>query len=366
VRIAVYTQAFLALVPAFQIAWNKPFALALPSEGERLSAKELKSLTSKCLTVYLTGCALLLSAFLQASKHQLTVYHALIVLMLSWLNNITAFLPHFILRIATDKSERPGLRNITGNIGGTVMTVAGLCHFSAMAALGIWVVQTLPNFDRSQAACANSTLFYVMGYDILVADPVFLVVAMIIFCLAAVPLLNVFLLDLYLKTTNFAVTLIFFSIISPAIIFFVRNRKLSAPAFVFLHDMSIWPLPVALFVDILLIIATESIIKRNTVASDGGIWSFGQTLALLLLAFPIMQTWKEGRKLWQLREARSITAYNETAYDFIQREISERWPSSEVMNGCMVLVFAIIRSFELRRRSRKPMHGVVNGLSMRG
>ncbi|KAJ3502222.1 hypothetical protein NLJ89_g8984 [Agrocybe chaxingu] len=79
VRTAVYTQAALSLV----------HPLAAGFDGQ-IKDYELKSLFTVYLGILLPGCALLLSSIIQAKTFGLSVYHGIIVLNLSWINNASA------------------------------------------------------------------------------------------------------------------------------------------------------------------------------------------------------------------------------------------------------------------------------------
>ncbi|CAA7270332.1 unnamed protein product [Cyclocybe aegerita] len=79
VRTAVYTQAALSLI----------HPLAAGFDGQ-IKDYELKSLFAVYLGILLPGCALLLSSIIQAKTFGLSVYHGIIVLNLSWINNASA------------------------------------------------------------------------------------------------------------------------------------------------------------------------------------------------------------------------------------------------------------------------------------
>ncbi|KDQ18838.1 hypothetical protein BOTBODRAFT_103487, partial [Botryobasidium botryosum FD-172 SS1] len=81
VRVSIYAQAFLSFVPAILFA----------ADG-KITRDELQSMKSISVGILITGCALLISAFIQAATFGLSVYHALIVLNLSWINASNCFL----------------------------------------------------------------------------------------------------------------------------------------------------------------------------------------------------------------------------------------------------------------------------------
>jgi hypothetical protein len=78
VRTAIYTQVVLSLV----------HPLVAGSNG-KIDDFEMQSLTTVYLSILLPGCALLISAIIQAKTFGLSAYHAMIVLFLSWINNIS-------------------------------------------------------------------------------------------------------------------------------------------------------------------------------------------------------------------------------------------------------------------------------------
>ena len=79
VRTAIYVQALLTLLSLY---------LAI-SDGE-LTAVETRSAAGQTFSIMATACALLVSTIIQASTTEgLDLYHALIILNLSWINNLT-------------------------------------------------------------------------------------------------------------------------------------------------------------------------------------------------------------------------------------------------------------------------------------
>jgi hypothetical protein len=81
VRAAIYAQAVLTLVQPI-----------LASVDGHISEKELIGLHRLYLGILLPGCALLVSAIIQATTLGLSVYHAIVVLQLSWINNTSALI----------------------------------------------------------------------------------------------------------------------------------------------------------------------------------------------------------------------------------------------------------------------------------
>ena len=79
VRTAIYIQAVLSLVHPLVAGYDGT-----------IDDFEMKSLATVYFGILLSGCALLLSAIIQAKTFGLSAYHAMIVLFLSWINNISA------------------------------------------------------------------------------------------------------------------------------------------------------------------------------------------------------------------------------------------------------------------------------------
>jgi len=80
VRIAIYIQAALTLVHAIVAGYDG-----------KIDDFEVKSLVTVFLGILLPGCALLFSAIIQAKTFGLSAYHAMIVLLLGWINTTSAF-----------------------------------------------------------------------------------------------------------------------------------------------------------------------------------------------------------------------------------------------------------------------------------
>jgi len=79
VRTAIYIQAALSLVHPLIAGYDG-----------KIDDFELQSLATVYLGILLPGCALVLSAIIQARTFGLSAYHAMIVLFLSWINNTSA------------------------------------------------------------------------------------------------------------------------------------------------------------------------------------------------------------------------------------------------------------------------------------
>jgi hypothetical protein len=111
----------------------------------------LKQLHLVNFTVVATGMALIGSAFVTAWTSGLTVYDGLIVLNLSWMNNITAYLYWIIV---TDMTA--------GRISILRQSALYITHSSVMGAFGIWLFHRVDSFG-SQPECTPTTKYYFAG-----------------------------------------------------------------------------------------------------------------------------------------------------------------------------------------------------------
>jgi len=76
VRTAIYIQAVLSVIHPLVAGYDG-----------KIDDFEMQSLATVYLGILLPGCALLISAIIQARTFGLSAYHAMIVLFLSWINN---------------------------------------------------------------------------------------------------------------------------------------------------------------------------------------------------------------------------------------------------------------------------------------
>ena len=175
------TQAILALIPP--IISLVEFPSWRPSPAPVVAIKRVQS---TAFVVVLTGTALLVAAFIQATTLGLSVYHATIVLNLSWLNNITASAV-LSFRWLLDTHQLRGTTNWQ-RIRSKEFAAYNL-HLSATGALGIWLFSDVIGFDLKKQ-CSDSTVQYVFGHYPRVAAPASRITWLVVYALAAIPLLN--------------------------------------------------------------------------------------------------------------------------------------------------------------------------------
>jgi hypothetical protein len=174
-------QAIVALIPPVLSFMEAPFWSPTP-----VPAVSVKRVQTTAFALILTGTALLIAAFIQANTFGLSVYHAAIVLYLSWINNITAcaillfrwFLDSIRLR-GTSHWQRIASKEFA----------AYSLHLSATGALGIWLFSDTLGFDTTKQ-CSDSTVIYIFGHYPRIAAPHARIVWLVVYSAAAIPIFN--------------------------------------------------------------------------------------------------------------------------------------------------------------------------------
>ena len=105
--------------------------------------------------------------------------------------------------------------------------------------------------------------------------------------------------------------------------------------------LRVWPVGWILFiltVDIGLFVSTEQTIRRNRVGPGEGQWTFGQTLALLVVVFPIMDLLRQIREMRDSRRLRVLAESGQSdANNPDGQEMSEVHPVDHVCISYMRL-----------------------------
>jgi hypothetical protein len=163
----------------------------------------------------ITGYALLISAVIQKATKELSLYHALVVLNLSWLNNITAIHLHWTsltLRPSSEsmspkelpdefnlcvlyrfmKSHARELWALHRSRGSLPWLLLSELHLLFTAAFGIYVLATVSSFDTTTPNCTATTV-YVIFPSVKHLDPTgyIRIVGLIIYSLAVTPIANI-------------------------------------------------------------------------------------------------------------------------------------------------------------------------------
>jgi hypothetical protein len=270
VRTAIYVQNLLSFFPAVFTLLDK-----------KVSLTELESLETQSTTILITAFAILLSAIVQALTLGLTNYHATIILNLSWINNTNTFI-YFILffynrvglrtdRVEEDTNRRVAWICMKDALRNPVLLI-GSFHLSLMAAVGIWLWSNPSHFGLSPP-CAVSTSLVVIGRSIPLTSKGLQAWSIMVYSLLLIPVLNLI------------IPIVVF--VGPFLVYHRLNSRSSG------FGRSISPIAagftVLLSINIILLADTEAAIGRNSSFLEHGdtAWTFGQTLALLLLLVPV-------------------------------------------------------------------------------
>lgn len=287
VRVSVYVQASLNLVCALVFARNG-----------RISGYETSVLTRTSVNLFVTGCALLVAAFIQAGASRFSVYHALIVLNLSWITTLSAVL-YLIIGVASVFFESFTGVGCSGVEDEDEFEVASsytvlypsIAHISGMGAFGILVWSKINTFG-DQSECTPLTFLTVFFHDIPVTHRSLRRTSLALYSIAAFPFANIFVV-VFLGMAVTGLLHLLYSCLRAALTwgtFEARNR--------FLLVLGV---TIAALLEILFIVDTELMISRSTsfVKEGDSLWSFGQTLAMVMLIIPLTDTGKAAYKSWK-------------------------------------------------------------------
>jgi hypothetical protein len=103
VRVAIYVQNLLSFIPVIGVLRDK-----------EVSVNELESVESQSTTILITAFAILTSAMVETQTTGLSVFHANIILNLSWMNNTNTFI-YFLLYIHYRSQRGPTHIKLDGN-----------------------------------------------------------------------------------------------------------------------------------------------------------------------------------------------------------------------------------------------------------
>ncbi len=326
VRVAVYAQNFLSFVPAI-------FALL----DKRVTPTELDNLEKQSTGILITAFALLVSTIVQAFNEGLTNLHAIVILNLSWMNNTNLFIYFLLyvyhrLNLANDSAseahpsnkpyvqlgagpgtppvgvpsegvEQEGGRDqaaaeVTAG-GGTVdvengssrrartlsiwvnefkealrnlVFLFGSAHLTVMAAVGIWLWHQPLSFGDS-LPCSQSASIAVFGRQVSFTSKGLKGWSIFVYSLMLTPGVN-----LIIPALVFSVPIFIHSFVTPD----TPRRALGLRS-------TIFGLGVLATINAIFVIDTEVMLRKNSplVQKGDAQWTFGQTLALLLLLVPL-------------------------------------------------------------------------------
>lgn len=243
-------------------------------------------MANSAILILVTGVALMLSGFIQATMYGLTVYHALILLALSWLTVLAAIPSYIIIASCVlsdarckfiDLVRRPRMRSL--------ITLHSL-HLSFTSAFGIWLFVTISTFDITDPQACTASTRYVMGmHTMKVLSPTFRNLSLALYAVMAIPFLNLFVItcifgfgSLFLLTPP-AWSMIFYDRITH------KTSRLGPRACMAITAFFNGLPPMVMAV--VIVVSVELTIKANHVSPGDGQWTLGQTLAVFLSLIPV-------------------------------------------------------------------------------
>ncbi|KAG5335567.1 hypothetical protein C0989_001000 [Termitomyces sp. Mn162] len=332
VRAAVYIQNFLSFVPA----------IAALRDG-KVTFTELESLEAQSTAILITALAILISTVIQAHRENgIENYHASIVLNLSWMNNTNMFI-YFLLyafrrahltpqqREDEDRSlddvewaaRRPhhwwiSWIRVLGNVscfcatkqkpnkglnwdtmcqenrdqdleahiesGGRLkqplfwvetkqilmdpVIIIGSLHLTFMATIGIWFWSNPATFGSSDVCSLSKVTTLIMGIEVPLQSEALRIWSILLYSILLTPMLN-----LIIPIGFFAILLVF---------------KCKSHTHFIGHHQVVMGLGVLGLMEAILLIDTEVTLAKNKHLVEAGEtdWTFGQTLAVLVLLVP--------------------------------------------------------------------------------
>jgi hypothetical protein len=274
VRIAIYAQNLFSFVPA-----------AFVLRDGKVTYHELQTIEQQSSTILITAFALLFSAIIQGCTHVLLNIHASIILNLSWMNNTNFFiyfLVYFYHRVELQErnQDRWNLRREVSKALKDRVFWIGISHFLLMGGFGIWLWSHPDTFGGSDDCYATNNFqsppsVFILGQKVSLVSKPLQHFSLLIYGFLLTPIINVSALAVLFLT--------------PLLYHYRQIHKQSATSEKHLRRIRrllILPLFILLIViNVVFLVDTELALKENKVGDNT--WTFGQTLALLLLLVPV-------------------------------------------------------------------------------
>lgn len=236
----------------------------------------------------LTGASLVVSGIIQAKSEGLTVYHALILLNLSWITVFTAVPTTYALQLLFVFGI-PGHAMPLGlkfklikarsweshSHTAFQLTILHTLHLSVTAGFGLWLFSNIKDFDSTAGNCTSSTVYSVFGYYPVVVSARFRQCWLVVYGIASVPMLNL----------GVIVISMFFGFRAGCIAISFVARAFEKDNVIGPLKCAIHVLPPALVL-LLLIIGTERTVLNNNVGPGEETWTLGQTFTLSVALIP--------------------------------------------------------------------------------
>jgi hypothetical protein len=300
VRISIYIQASLAigvvLSVYIRICWEQMRWGCTRSEPDYF--KETALLQNQlALTLLMTGGSLVISAIIEAKSTAgsgLSIYHALVVLNLSWINSSAGFALHSLATFTDIMSF--GAKPLSFRFAWHLRQRLGVfsAHSTTMALMGIWFWADPDSFGGRltvNTACAPQIRFWAFT-TIDVTNPKLRLISILAYSSIAIPILSS-----VIQTLPSLLVVVAVAIIEQRF-----SMQKSRPFFLASAILSLIPFigPTLYF-----IIATERLIITNRNYVDynvEGQWTYGQTLAL---GAAVISTALVLSELWDMRRRRA-------------------------------------------------------------
>jgi hypothetical protein len=261
-----------------------------------------EELRDAAFIVLVMGMSLVISAIILSLTSGVTVYHAFIVLNMSWINNITAIVPCFLITDAQGASDvvdasALGVKAfIDAVLSFSRNNLLYLLHMSAMASLGIWLFARIDSFGSS-TTCTPTTIYYLAGHYVLADQSTLRLFWIVAYSIMVIPIVNVAIL--------FSLVCVLDIVVTRLVKYHPKGLGDEERSLLARRINYISLIIIAFLLIIGLIVSTEQTIMDNNVGPGQGaddhqvmlsfplifiltdLWTFGQTLAVVL-AFPAM------------------------------------------------------------------------------
>ncbi|KAF5348297.1 hypothetical protein D9756_010510 [Leucocoprinus leucothites] len=315
-RVATYAQNYLTLIPVIHALWDG-----------RVTYVELEMFEKQSTTILLTAYGILLSTIIQgAATDTLSNFHVMIVLNLSWMNDMNALM-FFLLRLMhemdlkidvgkntsptgakdattepTNTPTVPELASLMKKVifGSKDVMLIGSFHLTFMSAVGIWLWSDPLAFGNSPV-CSMSGHIFLIKWPISFLSARLKIWSLLVYSSLLVPGLNLILPLAFLSV---------FVIYSHWILKLCRPQDhrlqkllMAGPGLIMVTT-----------INSLLVISTENTLKRaptGFLEPGDASWSFGQILALLLL----LSTIRDILETLRNRQPRQLTEQVEKALE---------------------------------------------------
>jgi len=269
---------------------------------------------------------LMISGFIQAFTASLTVYHSIILLDINWLiacsslslamaSNFFAYefkaKPEDVESIKSSDTKRKTEYMEIGNyrfpkaVMGTDLAILGIIvHLTLMGAFGLCLFTKLSTFDKQTSGCTPSTVQSFLGRDVHVESHSLKKFWLAIYSLAVPPGLNVLMYPLLVILTSLALGIVVNLLVcigGRPLVCLVRNLWMFVRWCLRMKDMPerddadedegdaktkgfiLMYTFLLVAIDVIIIASLELTIRHNNVQSGDNVWTFGQTLSMILV-----------------------------------------------------------------------------------